>query len=1352
MKAVPNSVSETERLAALLRYDILDTPDEIEFDDFTRLASQICGMPIALISLIDANRQWVKSHLGLEVEEVPRNISFCDHTIRGNVLLEVPDALEDARFRDNPFVTASPNIRFYAGVPLLTLDGYAIGTLCVMDRTPHLLTTEQRDALSMLGRQVMRQLEYRLAFRQERQFRMELAEKNAFHHALLNGVNAAIISTTPYGIITSFSRCAEKLLGYRADEVIGNVTPAIFHDADEVKVRAAEMSNEFDQDITPGFELFVALARQDITDTREWTYLSKSGARIPVLLSVSAMTDEQGVITGYLGVAHDITASRQAEEQLRDSNARLQAILDTVVDGIISIDKLGIVETINPAAERIFGYSAVDVIGQNIKMLMPNPYHSQHDGYIDRYLATGEARIIGANLEVTGRRRDGSTFPMEIAVNKVQQGDEQRFIGIVRDITTRKAAEAALQESMRLSESVIENIPTMIFMKRADDLRFTFLNKSGEELLGYPREEIIGKSDYDLFTNEQAGFFTAKDRAVLSIGFEDIPEESIDTKNLGTRILHTKKIVLHDDKGKPSYLLGIAHDITDRMHAEAQMARSIKELADFKSALDEHAIVATTDAHGAITYVNDKFCAISKFSREELIGQNHRIINSKHHPHEFFNELWRTIRSGCVWKGEIQNRAKDGSIYWVNTTIVPFLDKHSKPVQYITIRADITARKRAEIELLEKEHVLSESQRIGHIGSWISKPTGQSSISDETYRIYGVSPDTFVPSRESFLNLIHPDDRSSMQSWMAACMAGEKPGELVFRILWPDGSVRYISGHGELNYDAENGMPYLAGTVQDITRRKQAEAALIFARDAANRANLAKDSFLATMSHEIRTPLGGLMGMLELLGFTPLNNDQRETVQAAMDSGQSLLRIVNDILDWSKIEAGKLELAPQSVSIAQLVAGVVNTYARVASANSLILEQHIDPRLSSAHIVDPLRLSQVLNNFVSNALKFTPKGRIEVGAELTGKQNSFEQVRFSVVDTGIGIAKDVQERLFVNYSQGSADTARMYGGTGLGLSICRSLADLMDGQLDLESVPGEGSAFSITLTLPVSSMEAEPLPVASEMMDITHMQSAVFNGAKPDAPLVLVVDDHPINRRLMAIQLGLLGLRAETAENGETAFEMWRNGQFALVITDCHMPQMDGYELTQAIRRGEAEGMRPRTSVIAWTANALAGEESRCHAAGMDELLVKPADLARLKATLSKCLTLPCAARMISVKHEESGHAAVVPVDFEVLSELSDDAAEKAEILQDFMEQTHSDLDDLAEALKKLDIPASVRIAHRMKGASRMVGASELAAACMVMEDSARQGRLESMDAVTTALERISLYLANTTDMNKDKK
>jgi len=385
-------------------------------------------------------------------------------------------------------------------------------------------------------------------------------------------------------------------------------------------------------------------------------------------------------------------------------------------------------------------------------------------------------------------------------------------------------------------------------------------------------------------------------------------------------------------------------------------------------------------------------------------------------------------------------------------------------------------------------------------------------------------------------------------------------------------------------------------------------------------ANHAKDSFLATMSHEIRTPLAGLLGMMELLGLSRLDREQEEMLSAAQKSGNSLLRIVNDILDWSKIEAGKLELAPRAATLADMFKSVTDTYAQIASEKDLHLNVSIDPELSGAHVFDSLRVSQILNNFTSNAIKFTEHGIVKLGANRLARQDGSETVRFSVQDSGTGISPEQQQRLFQHYEQASADTARMYGGTGLGLAICRRLSELMGGTLSVESSPGEGSIFCLTVELPVA-----------DRADQEHLSRIIEQSgdALPDiSPLVtagqslsvLVVDDHPLNRMLIKQQLGMLGLQVETAESGTPALALWQRGHFDLIVTDCHMPEMDGYELTYRIRDLEQQAGTPRTPIIAWTANVLAEEEERCHTAGMDDLLTKPTELADLRAMLLKWL------------------------------------------------------------------------------------------------------------------------------------
>ncbi len=514
--------------------------------------------------------------------------------------------------------------------------------------------------------------------------------------------------------------------------------------------------------------------------------------------------------------------------------------------------------------------------------------------------------------------------------------------------------------------------------------------------------------------------------------------------------------------------------------------------------------------------------------------------------------------------------------------------------------------------------------------------------------------------------------------------------------------------------------------ITDIGERKEKERKLYELKIAAETANLAKDSFLATMSHEIRTPLTGMLGMLELLSLTALDDEQRSTLDAAWDSGRGLLRIVSDILDWSKIEAGKMEISPQPTSVQQVLQDVVNTYSRIASSNSLLLWQHADARLGEAYIVDPLRLSQVLNNFVSNAIKFTRDGEVELRADLLKHQDGNDLVRFSVKDTGIGITEEVQKRLFQRYAQESADTARMYGGTGLGLSICQRLAEMMDGKIELKSEPGQGSTFSLILSLPISNVPGKIVKNIHLEVKQRDVQPLLTDSSR--APLVLAVDDHPINRDLLARQVRLLGLRAQTAENGVAALSLWREGECDLVITDCHMPEMDGYELAAEIRKIEASSQRPRTPIIAWTANALAEEAGRCQAAGMDELLVKPANLLELKKTLAKWLFLDQAAASPS-------HAAdAEPIDFAVLDMVVADRASQQKILQDFLAHLSSDYTNLETSLQKNDFAHARDTAHRMSGSSKMVGATQIAQACAAAEQAAQNKDTAALHAAFASI------------------
>ena len=573
-----------------------------------------------------------------------------------------------------------------------------------------------------------------------------------------------------------------------------------------------------------------------------------------------------------------------------------------------------------------------------------------------------------------------------------------------------------------------------------------------------------------------------------------------------------------------------------------------------------------------------------------------------------------------------------------------------------------------------------------------------------------------------------------------------------------DGSVRVIHAKKIPILD-EAGQPrYVLTMSEDITERKKKEREIerlnvtLAQRSAeVEAANRAKSTFLATMSHEIRTPMNGMLGMLELLSLTELDAEQRETLGLVRESSRSLLRIIDDILDFSKIEAGKLEVRPEVVSIKRLIEEVQSIYLGNASSKGLIVRRMVDPRVSPALRVDPVRLRQILNNFVSNAIKFTSEGWIDINVQWLGREDGLESLRFEVKDTGIGISPEDQQRLFQPFSQAEGDEARKRpSGTGLGLVISRQLAQMMGGSINLESAPGKGSTISLELSLPV----AEPLPGSgadgARALPAGSAMRRMAPGtaqAETEGTLVLLVDDHPVNRMLLLRQVRTLGYAAQTADDGVQALQMWKSGRFGLVITDCHMPHMDGYELARSIRRVESDEGRPRVPIVACTANALQGEAEACLAAGMDAFLVKPVELAQLIEKLDRWLPLPAQAPSppagVAASSAETAASSAGPIDQALLTATcGGDASMVGEVLAAFRRTCEDDSGGLRQAVATDDVAQVTQFAHRMAGASKMVGALAFAAACETIERASRNGDWKAVLAGMPGFEQERVRLA----------
>ncbi|MGE5094364.1 MAG: ATP-binding protein [Betaproteobacteria bacterium] len=558
-----------------------------------------------------------------------------------------------------------------------------------------------------------------------------------------------------------------------------------------------------------------------------------------------------------------------------------------------------------------------------------------------------------------------------------------------------------------------------------------------------------------------------------------------------------------------------------------------------------------------------------------------------------------------------------------------------------------------------------------------------------------------------------------------------------------DGELRWIRSTSAPRREPD-GTVLWSGHWDDVTSQRELEGELLRSKEAADAANRAKSTFLATMSHEIRTPMNGVLGMLELMSFTNLDSEQRTTLSVVRESARSLLRIIDDILDFSKIEAGKMELRSEPASVADIVERVWNIYSGAASSKGLLLTRSCDMRISPIVMADPVRLQQVLANFVSNAIKFTHRGEVAISTELLERRDDRDVVLFSVEDTGIGLTPEQKSRLFQPFVQGSEDTGQRYGGTGLGLSICRRLAELMGGTIDLESEPGRGTKMHFVVSLPIAS--GASLPVASpperQPVQPEARPAPSIEQAEKEGSLILVVDDHPLNRLVLLRQVNALGYAAESAENGLEAMERWSTGRFAAVITDCNMPGMSGYQLARDIRACEARNGHARTPIIACTANALGGESEKCFAAGMDDYIAKPVQIATLAQKLSRWVPV----RQSASAQEEPGAKDDAPIDFAMLHDISGGNEEVArDVLGRFRRYNAEDAQKLREAARDADAEKLTAFSHRIKGSSRTIGANGLAAICERLERAARARDLQSIAADLAAfdeeIERLDRYI-----------
>ena len=789
--------------------------------------------------------------------------------------------------------------------------------------------------------------------------------------------------------------------------------------------------------------------------------------------------------------------------------AQLGSTFACISEGVLVLNSQGRIVRCNAASETILGQSQSLLLGADFL----DPRWMLRDQAGDAFAAESHPvrRVIAGGPSTTdtvcrlqpaaGNERFLSVNVAPIANPSGRPGD---VLVTLRDVTAQR------EESLQLRRTTEElntffNESMELLCIASTEGKFVRLNHEWERTLGYTLDVLEGQSFLELVHPDDIestleAISTLKGQSPI-LNFEN----RYRCKDGSYRWMQWRATP------KGNLILSAARDVTDARCAAAEIRdaraaaeKALREVFALRSALDEHSLLSVADRRGRITDVNTGFCCISGYTCDELIGSDHSLLNSGHHPREFWVNVWRTIASGKAWRGEVCNRRKDGSLYWVDSTIVPHKGEDGEIERYVSIRFDITAQKATQEKLIAAEAMAHE-------------------------------------------------------------------------------------------------------------------------------ASVAKSEFLANMSHEIRTPMTAILGFAELVAsdgdIEQAPRRRLEYIDTIRRNGEHLLSIINDILDISKIEAGKMTVESIPIDPVRLIRDAASLMEVKAAGKGLGIEIRFDTPMPASIESDPVRLRQILVNLVGNAIKFTEIGSVAIRVAC---DPASERLSIAVVDTGIGLTPDQQARLFGAFMQADASTTRKFGGTGLGLRISQRLADMLGGDIQVHSEPDVGSTFTLTVrTGPLSELRVVG---ANALAHSTHAQltqtagSRAHDSARLAGIRILLAEDGPDNQRLISFYLRSAGATIKLCDNGQRALEsltvdgspdgpLADPAPFDIVLTDMQMPVMDGYTATRALR---SKGCA--LPIVALTANAMSGDAQRCLDAGCDAYASKPIDRTELVETCRRML------------------------------------------------------------------------------------------------------------------------------------
>jgi PAS domain S-box-containing protein len=1132
-----------------------------------------------------------------------------------------------------------------------------------------------------------------IAIKQDVTERRAAEESQRFLASIVECSGDAIIANAPSGNILTWNRGAELLLGYSAEEAIGRHVSMLI---------APEKRNE----AAPFIE---QVLKHGAGYEKEGLLIRKDGRRVIVSIMANPVLNFAGEAVALAAIIRDVTRQKKEEESL----ALLASIAENSSDAIASGTLDGTILTWNRSAEALFGYTAAEIVGKNYSLLEPPDCRGQVSQSLNK-AGTG----IVSHYDTVRLRKDGSPVNVAVTISPIRNSGGQ-IVGvaaILHDIGERVRTGRKLRDSEGRFRSAFENAPFGMCLCGLDGC-FLQVNATFCRMLGYSEPELRSLS-WKVITHPD-------DRDGTMRAMEQLRGNPSLCVEVEKRYVHRSGSVVWgravvslvtDDGGRPQHFIVHVEDIGERKRAAEALRESEERFRIMADCCPTPMWV--TDATGQVRFINRTYREFFGTACEQLENGSWLTLIHPSDAPQLLAAFERAIAEHAPLSSEACVRRADGEWRWIASYAEPRFSPSGEFLGHVGLSPDITERKQAEDALRYSEEKFRQlTENIREV-FWMTNAAGTETlyVSPAYEQIWGRTCESLYRDPMSWMETIEPADRETARSLFEREIAGEHV-DYEYRIRTPDNVTRWIRDRAFPIRDEAGQLIRVAGIAEDITERKQRDEELVRAREAADAANQAKSRFLANMSHEIRTPMNGVIGMLQLLMHTELTEEQREYAGIIESSGRALLALIEDILDISKIESHKVVLEHVAFDPRRIAEDAFQTLRPRATAKGLAFSWHAAPEIPALLQGDPNRLRQILINLTANAIKFTERGdvvvRVGVDREDTGKVT----LRFSIADTGIGIDRGQALALFSPFVQADASTTRKYGGTGLGLSISKQLVEMMGGKIGFDSKVGEGSTFWFTAIFDrpagsVCSVIVQESPAVREQAGTLGSSRRTFVQARAGAR-ILVAEDNLTNQRVFRAQLAKLGYACHIVDNGAEAIAALHRDRYDLVLMDCQMPQMDGFEATRRIR----ELGKRDVPIVAITANAMSGDRERCIEAGMNDYIPKPMQLNRLAEVLAKWVSVAPS------KAEEPAPKGIFDEE-DLLNRLVRDRQLAAHIVQCFVADFPNIWNNLRERLRESDGAGAALQAHALFGAAAAISAGSLRALARELELSGQDGDL----------------------------